>query len=100
MTWQSFKTGLAYPVLVSLSRRSLPRASSLPTILRITGNFLGGDRQVTRWGGQLLRLLGVHSEQWDYYQLTTSRRVAADPHRWQYDHRACSAGPGRRAVGE
>lgn len=35
----------------------------------ITGTFWAVTGGVTRWGGQLLQLLGVHSEQWGYYQL-------------------------------
>lgn len=35
----------------------------------ITGTFWAVTGEFTRWGGQLLQLLGVHSEQWGYYQL-------------------------------
>ncbi len=62
------QTGLAYPVLVPCPgghRGGHP----LYLLFWHHRHLLGGDRRITRWGGQLLQLLGVHSEQWGYYQL-------------------------------
>ena len=62
------QTGLAYPVLVSVP--AVIAAGILSTYyFGITGTFWAVTGEFTRWGGQLLQLLGVHSEQWGYYQL-------------------------------
>ncbi|SQC88160.1 putative inner membrane protein [Klebsiella pneumoniae] len=57
------QTGLAYPVLVSCPGGHC-RGHSLYLLFWHHRHLLGGDREFTRWGGQLLQLLGVHSEQW------------------------------------
>lgn len=68
MTWQSFKQAWLIrfwsPVLAVIA------AGILSTYyFGITGTFWAVTGEFTRWGGQLLQLLGVHSEQWGYYQL-------------------------------
>ncbi|MCP6570818.1 hypothetical protein NL494_26960, partial [Klebsiella pneumoniae] len=35
----------------------------------ITGTFWAVTGVFTRWGGQLLQLAGVHTEQWGYFKL-------------------------------
>jgi uncharacterized membrane protein YedE/YeeE len=35
----------------------------------ITGTFWAVTGEFTRWGGELLQLLGVHTENWGYFQL-------------------------------
>lgn len=74
MTWQSFKQA-AYPVLVSRPGGHR-RGHSLNLLFWHHRHLLGGDRRIYPLGGQLLQLLGVHSEQWGYYQLihSTGRR--------------------------
>ncbi len=63
MTWQSFKqAGLSGSGLLS---RAVIAAGILSTYyFGITGTFWAVTGEFTRWGGQLLQLLGVHSEQW------------------------------------
>lgn len=57
------QTGTAYPVLVSCPGGHC--AGILSTYyFGITGTFWAVTGEFTRWGGQLLQLLGVHSEQW------------------------------------
>ena len=61
MTWQSFKqAGLSGSGLLSGGHC---RGHSL-YYFGITGTFWAVTGEFTRWGGQLLQLLGVHSEQW------------------------------------
>lgn len=35
----------------------------------ITGTFWAVTGEFTRWGGQLLQLAGVHTEEWGYFKL-------------------------------
>ncbi len=99
MTWQSFKQ--AWLIRFWSPVPAVIAAGILSTYyFGITGTFWAVTGEFTRWGGQLLQLLGVHSEQWELLPADTSRRVAADPHRWQDDHRHVRRLPGRRAVGE
>ncbi len=62
------QTGLAYPILVSCPGGHC-RGHLSTYYFGITGTFWAVTGEFTRWGGQLLQLLGVHSEQWGYYQL-------------------------------
>ncbi len=62
------RTGRAYPVLVSCPGGHC-RGHLSTYYFGITGTFWAVTGEFTRWGGQLLQLLGVHSEQWGYYQL-------------------------------
>ena len=80
------QTGPAYPVLVSCPGGHC-RGHFSTYYFGITGTFWAVTGEFTRWGGQLLQLLGVHSEQWGYYQLIHLEGSPLTPHRWQDDHR-------------
>jgi hypothetical protein len=68
MTWQSFKQ--AWLIRFWSPVPAVIAAGILSTYyFGITGTFWAVTGEFTRWGGQLLQLLGVHSEQWGYYQL-------------------------------
>ena len=68
MTWQSFKQ--AWLIRFWSPVPAVIAAGILSTYyFGITGTFWAVTGEFTRWGGQLLQLLGVHSEQWSYYQL-------------------------------
>ena len=68
MTWQSFKQ--AWLIRFWSPFPAVIAAGILSTYyFGITGTFWAVTGEFTRWGGQLLQLLGVHSEQWGYYQL-------------------------------
>lgn len=62
------QTGLAYPVLVSCPGGHC-RGHSLYLLFWHHRHLLGGDRRIHPLGWSALQLLGVHSEQWGYYQL-------------------------------
>ncbi len=99
MTWQSFKQ--AWLIRFWSPVPAVIAAGILSTYyFGITGTFWAVTGEFTRWGGQLLQLLGVHSEQWGYYQLIHLEGTPLDPHRWRDDHRHVRRLPGRRAVGQ
>ncbi len=99
MTWQSFKQ--AWLIRFWSPVPAVIAAGILSTYyFGITGTFWAVTGEFTRWGGQLLQLLGVHSEQWGYYQLI---HLEGSP-LTRIDGRMIigmfGGCPGRRAVGE
>ncbi len=96
MTWQSFKQ--AWLIRFWSPVPAVIAAGILSTYyFGITGTFwavihpLGWSAAAA--AGRPQRTVGL-------LPADTSRRVAADPHRWQDDHRHVRRLPGRRAVGE
>lgn len=68
MTWQQFKQ--AWLIKFWSPVPAVIAAGILSTYyFGITGTFWAVTGEFTRWGGQLLQLVGVHSEQWGYYKL-------------------------------
>nr|VUD30717.1 transport system permease protein [Raoultella sp. NCTC 9187] len=68
MTWQQFKQ--TYLIKFWAPAPAVIAAGILSTYyFGITGTFWAVTGEFTRWGGQLLQLAGVHSEQWGYYKL-------------------------------
>ncbi|BBQ82900.1 MULTISPECIES: selenium metabolism membrane protein YedE/FdhT [Enterobacteriaceae] len=68
MTWQHFKQ--AYLIKFWSPVPAVIAAGILSTYyFGITGTFWAVTGEFTRWGGQLLQLVGVHSETWGYYKL-------------------------------
>lgn len=99
MTWQSFKQ--AWLIRFWSPVPAVIAAGILSTYyFGITGTFWAVTGEFTRWGGQLLQTAGRPQRTVGLLPADTSRRVAADPHRWQDDHRHVRRLPGRRAVGE
>lgn len=68
MTWQQFKQ--AWLIKFWSPVPAVIAAGILSTYyFGITGTFWAVTGEFTRWGGQLLQLVGVHSEEWGYYKL-------------------------------
>lgn len=68
MTWQQFKQ--AWLIKFWSPVPAVIAAGILSTYyFGITGTFWAVTGEFTRWGGQLLQLAGVHSEEWGYYKL-------------------------------
>lgn len=68
MTWQQFKQ--AYLIKFWAPAPAVIAAGILSTYyFGITGTFWAVTGEFTRWGGQLLQLAGVHTEQWGYFKL-------------------------------
>lgn len=68
MTWQHFKHTYLIkfwsptPAVIAAGILAAYYFGLTGTLWAVTGEF-------TRWGGQLLQLAGVHTEEWGYYQL-------------------------------
>ncbi len=86
MTWQSFKQAPAYPVLVSCPGGHC-RGHSLYLLFWHHRHLLGGDRRIHPLGWSAAAAAGRPQRTVGLLPADTSRRVAADPHRWQDDHR-------------
>ncbi len=86
MTWQSFKQASAYPVLVSCPGGHC-RGHSLYLLFWHHRHLLGGDRRIHPLGWSAAAAAGRPQRTVGLLPADTSRRVAADPHRWQDDHR-------------
>ena len=68
MTWQQFKQ--TWLIKFWSPVPAVIAAGILSTYyFGITGTFWAVTGEFTRWGGQLLQLIGVHSEEWGYYKL-------------------------------
>lgn len=68
MSWQSFKQ--TYLVKFWSPVPAVIAAGILSTYyFGITGTFWAVTGEFTRWGGQLLQLAGVHTEEWGYFKL-------------------------------
>lgn len=68
MTWQQFKQ--AWLIKFWAPAPAVIAAGILSTYyFGITGTFWAVTGEFTRWGGQLLQLMGVPAENWGYYQL-------------------------------
>ncbi len=68
MTCQQFKQ--AYLIKFWAPAPAVIAAGILSTYyFGITGTFWAVTGEFTRWGGQLLQLAGVHTEQWGYFKL-------------------------------
>lgn len=68
MSWQQFKQ--AWLIKFWAPAPAVIAAGILSTYyFGITGTFWAVTGEFTRWGGQLLQLLGVHAEEWGYYKL-------------------------------
>lgn len=68
MTWHSFKQ--QYLVTFWKPMPAVIAAGILSTYyFGITGTFWAVTGEFTRWGGQLLQLMGIHAEAWGYYRL-------------------------------
>ncbi len=80
------QTGLAYPVLVSCPGGHC-RGHSLYLLFWHHRHLLGGDRRIHPLGWSAAAAAGRPQRTVGLLPADTSRRVAADPHRWQDDHR-------------
>lgn len=68
MSWQPFKQ--AWLIKFWAPAPAVIAAGILSTYyFGITGTFWAVTGEFTRWGGQLLQLMGVHAEEWGYYKL-------------------------------
>lgn len=68
MSWQQFKQ--AWLIKFWAPAPAVIAAGILSTYyFGITGTFWAVTGEFTRWGGQLLQLMGVHAEEWGYYKL-------------------------------
>lgn len=68
MSWQHFKQ--AYLIKFWSPVPAVIAAGILSTYyFGITGTFWAVTGEFTRWGGQLLQLAGVHTEEWGYFKL-------------------------------
>ncbi|KJQ39965.1 selenium metabolism membrane protein YedE/FdhT [Enterobacter bugandensis] len=68
MSWQSFKQ--TYLVKFWSPVPAVIAAGILSTYyFGITGTFWAVTGEFTRWGGQLLQLASVHTEEWGYFKL-------------------------------
>lgn len=68
MSWQHFKQRWLIKFWAPLP--AVIAAGILSTYyFGITGTFWAVTGEFTRWGGQLLQLMGVHTETWGYYKL-------------------------------
>lgn len=68
MTWQQFKQ--AWLIKFWAPAPAVIAAGILSTYyFGITGTFWAVTGEFTRWGGQLLQLMGIPAENWGYYQL-------------------------------
>lgn len=68
MSWQYFKQ--TYLVKFWSPVPAVIAAGILSTYyFGITGTFWAVTGEFTRWGGQLLQLAGVHTEEWGYFKL-------------------------------
>ncbi|ECE6741938.1 YeeE/YedE family protein [Salmonella enterica subsp. salamae] len=68
MSWQHFKQ--TWLIKFWAPAPAVIAAGILSTYyFGITGTFWAVTGEFTRWGGQILQLLGVHAEQWGYYKL-------------------------------
>lgn len=68
MSWQHFKQSWLIKFWAPLP--AVIAAGILSTYyFGITGTFWAVTGEFTRWGGQLLQLMGVHAETWGYYKL-------------------------------
>jgi hypothetical protein len=68
MTWHHFKQ--TYLVKFWSPVPAVIAAGILSTYyFGITGTFWAVTGEFTRWGGQLLQLAGVHTEEWGYFKL-------------------------------
>ncbi len=85
MTWQSFKqAGLSGSGLLSGGHC---RGHSLYLLFWHHRHLLGGDRRIHPLGWSAAAAAGRPQRTVGLLPADTSRRVAADPHRWQDDHR-------------
>ncbi|MCT4702181.1 selenium metabolism membrane protein YedE/FdhT [Enterobacteriaceae bacterium H20N1] len=68
MSWQQFKQ--QYLIKFWAPMPAVIAAGILSTYyFGITGTFWAVTGEFTRWGGQLLQLMGVHAEEWGYFRL-------------------------------
>ena len=68
MSWQQFKQ--QYLVKFWAPLPAVIAAGILSTYyFGLTGTFWAVTGEFTRWGGQLLQLMGVHAEEWGYFKL-------------------------------
>jgi len=68
MFWQQFKTN--YLIKFWAPMPAVIAAGILSTYyFGLTGTFWAVTGEFTRWGGQLLQLVGVHTEEWGYFKL-------------------------------
>ncbi|WP_437888723.1 selenium metabolism membrane protein YedE/FdhT [Phytobacter sp. V91] len=68
MTWQHFKQVFLIKFWSPIP--AVIAAGILSTYyFGITGTFWAVTGEFTRWGGQLLQLAGVHTEEWGYFKL-------------------------------
>ncbi|VDZ74117.1 inner membrane protein [Atlantibacter hermannii] len=99
MSWQHFKQ--QYLVKFWAPLPAVIAAGILSTYyFGLTGTFWAVTGEFTRWGGQLLQLMGVHAEEWGYFKNYPSRRHSPYPHRRHDDYRHVRRLLRRRAVGQ
>jgi len=68
MSWQQFKQ--QYLVKFWAPLPAVIAAGILSTYyFGLTGTFWAVTGEFTRWGGQLLQLMGVHAEEWGYFKI-------------------------------
>jgi len=68
MSWQHFKQ--QYLVKFWAPLPAVIAAGILSTYyFGLTGTFWAVTGEFTRWGGQLLQLMGVHAEEWGYFKI-------------------------------
>ncbi|WP_312978779.1 selenium metabolism membrane protein YedE/FdhT [Atlantibacter sp.] len=68
MSWQQFKQ--QYLIKFWAPLPAVIAAGILSTYyFGLTGTFWAVTGEFTRWGGQLLQLMGVHAEEWGYFKI-------------------------------